>query len=69
MRAIVAEVLLEDPLGYDVDGTLEKVEVGDRHRGAWWLRVVKPGLKALPDMRRRREERANGDTPARGSQL
>jgi len=50
MREIVAEVLPEHPLGYDVDSGLEKVEAGDRYRGAWWRRVVKPGLKALPDV-------------------
>ena len=57
MREIVAEVLPEHPLGYDVDGALEKVEAGDRYRGAWWRRVVKPGLKALPDV----------EAPARGA--
>jgi len=57
MREIVGEVLPEHPLGYDVDGALEKVEAGDRYRGAWWRRVVKPGLKALPDV----------EAPARGA--
>jgi len=57
MREIVTEVLPEHPLGYDVDGALEKVEAGDRYRGAWWRRVVKPGLKALPDV----------EAPARGA--
>jgi hypothetical protein len=56
-REIVAEVMPEHPLGYDVDGALEKVEAGDRYRGAWWRRVVKPGLKALPDV----------EAPARGA--
>jgi hypothetical protein len=56
-RDLVAEVLPEHPLGYDVDGALEKVEAGDRYRGAWWRRVVKPGLKALPDV----------EAPARGA--
>jgi hypothetical protein len=57
MREIVAKVLPEHPLGYDADGALEKVEAGDRYRGAWWRRVVKPGLKALPDV----------EAPARGA--
>lgn len=57
MREIVGEVMPEHPLGYDVDGALEKVEAGDRYRGAWWRRVVKPGLKALPDV----------EAPARGA--
>lgn len=56
-REIVTEVMPEHPLGYDVDGALEKVEAGDRYRGAWWRRVVKPGLKALPDV----------EAPARGA--
>jgi len=56
-REIVAEVMPEHPLGYDVDGALEKVEAGDRYRGAWWRRVVKPGLKALPEV----------EAPARGA--
>ena len=33
-------------LGYDVP----ELDPGDRYRGAWWRRVVKPGLKALPDV-------------------
>ena len=57
MREIVGEVMPEHPLGYDVDGALEKVEAGDRYREAWWHRVVKPGLKALPDV----------EAPARGA--
>ena len=56
MREIVGEVMPEHSLGYDVDVALEKVEAGDRYRGAWWRRVVKPGLKALPEV----------DAPARG---
>ncbi len=56
-RDLVAEVMPEHPLGYDVDGALEKVEAGDRYRGAWWRRVVKPGLKPLPDV----------EAPARGA--
>lgn len=46
MREIVAEVLPEHPLGYEVP-TLEE---GDRYRGAWWRRIVKPGLEALADV-------------------
>ena len=38
-------------LGYDVDGALAKVEAsGERYRGAWWRKVVKPGLGALDDV-------------------
>jgi hypothetical protein len=41
MREIVAEVMPEHPLGYDVP----ELEPGDRYRGAWWRRVVKPALE------------------------
>jgi hypothetical protein len=48
---IVLATMPENPLGYDVDGAREKVEAkGERFRGAWWRRVVKPGLEALPDV-------------------
>jgi len=50
MRELVTEVMPDHPLGYDVNGALEKVESGDRYRGSWWRRVVKPGLNALPDV-------------------
>lgn len=50
MREIVAAVMPEHPLGYDADAALEKIEAGDRFRGAWWRRVVKPGLEALEDV-------------------
>jgi hypothetical protein len=48
--AIVRDVMPDHPLGYDVDAALEKFDAGDRYRGAWWRRVVKPGLEALPDV-------------------
>ena len=50
MREIVAEVMPEYPLGYDVGAALTSIEAGDRYRGAWWRRVVKPGLEALDDV-------------------
>lgn len=53
MREIVAEVMPEHPVGYDVPD----LEPGDRYRGAWWRKVVKPGLKALEDV----------EPPARGA--
>jgi len=49
-RTLVAEVLPESPLSYDVNGALETLKTGDRYRGAWWLRVLKDGLKALSDV-------------------
>jgi hypothetical protein len=52
MREIVRAVMPEHPLGYNVEDALETIDAGDRFRGAWWRRVVKPGLEALPDVRK-----------------
>lgn len=46
MREFVQEVMPEHPCGYDVP----QLEPGERYRGAWWRKVVKPGLEALPDV-------------------
>lgn len=44
---IVAEIMPDHPLGYDVDDALAKLDdENTRYRGAWWRRVVKPGLEA-----------------------
>jgi hypothetical protein len=48
MRQFVAEVMPEHPISYDVPD----LEPGERYRGAWWRKVVKPGLEALPDVER-----------------
>lgn len=48
MREFVQEVMPKHPVGYDVPD----LEPGERYRGAWWRRVVKPGLEALPDVER-----------------
>jgi len=50
MREIVSAVHPDYPLGYDVDAALAKVEAGERYRGAWWRRIVKPGLDAAGDV-------------------
>ena len=50
MREIVPAVHPDHPLGYDVDAALAKVEAGERYRGAWWRRIVKPGLEAAEDV-------------------
>lgn len=47
---IVRELIREHPLGYNPDEALAKIEAGDRYRGAWWRRVIKPGLEALDDV-------------------
>jgi len=44
-REIVCTVLPEHPLTYDVPD----LEDG-RYRGAWWRRVIKPGLEAHADI-------------------
>lgn len=45
-REVVRDVMPEHPLGYDVPA----LEEGERFRGAWWRRIVKPGLEALEDV-------------------
>lgn len=47
---IVQEVMPAHPLGYDPDEALGKIEAGERYRGAWWRRVIKPALEATPDV-------------------
>jgi hypothetical protein len=44
---LVADIMPQHPLGYNVDDALAKVnDENARYRGAWWRRVVKPGLEA-----------------------
>ena len=45
-REIVAAVMPAHTLGYDVP----ELEPGDRYRGAWWRRIIKPGLGGLDDV-------------------
>jgi len=47
MKEIVTNVGPEHPLKYDLP---KEIETGERHRGAWWRRVVKPGLEVLDDV-------------------
>jgi hypothetical protein len=47
---VVADVMPEHPIGYDVDAMREKLDAGDRYRGAWWRKIVKPGLDEIPDV-------------------
>lgn len=42
MREIVSDVMPEHDLGYQVP----ELEEGERYRGSWWRKVVKPGLEA-----------------------
>jgi len=47
MREIVLAVMPEHPLGYDVP----ELEQGERYRGSWYRKVVKPGLEEHPEIR------------------
>jgi len=49
---IVLEVMPDNPLKYDVDDAREKIEAGERYRGAWWRKVVKPGLEEIPEVQK-----------------
>jgi len=44
-KEIIPAVMPEHPLGYDVEAALDKIEQGERYRGAYWRRIIKPGLK------------------------
>ena len=50
MRDIVVDLSRDHPLGYDPDSALAKVEAGERYRGAWWRRIVRPGLETFDDV-------------------
>ncbi len=45
-REIVRRVMPEYPLKYDYEKVRRKLENGDRYRGAWWRKVIKPGLQS-----------------------
>lgn len=47
---LVRHVMPDHPLSYDGGGALGKIDSDDRYRGAWWRRVVKPGLEAAADV-------------------
>lgn len=49
-REIVRAAITEHPVGYDPDAAIDKLDAGDRYRGAWWRKVVKPGLEAMPNV-------------------
>jgi len=43
---LVRAVMPSHDLGYDAEAAVKKVETsGERYRGAWWRRVVKPALE------------------------
>ena len=47
MRDFVRDVMPDHPIGYDVP----ELEKGDRYRGAWWRRILKPALREMPDVK------------------
>ena len=47
MRDFVTDVMPDHPIGYNVPD----LEPGERYRGSWWRKVVKPGLTALPEVK------------------
>jgi hypothetical protein len=47
MRELVRAVMPAHALGYDVPD----LQKGDRYRGSWWRKVIKPGLQEHPDVR------------------
>lgn len=47
---LVKQVMPDHPLGYDAGDAIDKIDSDDRYRGAWWRRVVIPGLKAADDV-------------------
>lgn len=47
-KEIVRAVMKDRPLKYSYDAAIEKIESPKRYRGAWWRRIVKPGLEASP---------------------
>lgn len=47
---LVREVMPDYPTKYDADEAIDKIDSGKRYRGAWWRRVIKPGLKASDDI-------------------
>jgi len=49
-KDIVRDIMPEHPLGYDASAAVEKIESGGRYRGAWWRKVVKPGLEQRTDI-------------------
>lgn len=50
-KDLVQAVMPEHSLGYDTEKAIDQVETpGERFRGAWWRRVVKPGLDAHSDV-------------------
>jgi hypothetical protein len=46
-RELVENVMPDHPLGYEIPELAE----GERFRGSWWRKVVKPGLKDSEDIK------------------
>ena len=50
MRELVVAVMPAYSAGYEIPEIVDGELVADRYRGAWWRKVVKPGLQALPEI-------------------
>jgi hypothetical protein len=48
--ALAGATVADDADREELEEWLARAEAGERVRGAWWRRVVKPGLKSLPDI-------------------
>jgi len=46
-----------------------KIDAGDRYRGSWWRKIVKPGLKALDDVKPHHKARAPGGLRATSARI
>jgi len=49
-KEIVRKVMPSYPLGYDAEEAIDKIEAGERFRGAWWRKIVKPALDSDPEV-------------------
>lgn len=51
MADLVTGVMPDHPVGYDAESDVERINDPDaRNRSTWWRKVIRPGLKACPDV-------------------
>lgn len=65
MKEIVTSVGPDHPLKYDPP---EEIDTGERFRGSWWRKVVKPGLEALDDVEAPNTDEGETDWVFKGGQ-
>lgn len=51
-KELIQTIMPEYPCGYDVESALEKIEQGQRYRGSYWRKILKPGLSEHPDIQK-----------------